>query len=139
MRYQDSEWMALPLRDRPSFYDLAKDDLIELSPIEADGHPIGRDPREIPKEVLARYFRVEPGGAGNGRVVRAKCLDCCCYQESEIRKCTMLACPFSSRKASPAAMAALQKARAARNAPVECFCCHIFIAIKNFQPVFRRN
>jgi hypothetical protein len=53
MRYQDSEWMALPLRDRPSFYDLAKDDLIELSPIEADGHPIGRDPREIPKEVLA--------------------------------------------------------------------------------------
>jgi hypothetical protein len=58
-------------RPRPSFYQFAKE-------------------RQLSKETLAKYYRVEPGGAGNGRVVRAKCLDCCCYQEAEIRKCTAL-------------------------------------------------
>jgi hypothetical protein len=91
MRYGDATWETLPIGDRPSFYQLAKDDLTEPSPVEADGgHLIGRDPRQLSKETLAKYYRVEPGGAGNGRVVRAKCLDCCCYQEAEIRKCTAL-------------------------------------------------
>jgi hypothetical protein len=77
MRYGDDDWKALPLRERPSFYQLAKDDLAEPSPVDADGGElIGRDPRKIPREVLAKYFPVEPGGAGNGRLVRAKCVDC---------------------------------------------------------------
>jgi hypothetical protein len=102
MRYGDAAWKALPIRERPSFYQLAKDDLT----VESDGgHLIGRDPRQLSKD------QAEPGGAGNGRVVRAKCLDCCCYQEAEIRKCTALACvlwpyrmgtnPFTTRKGNP--------------------------------------
>jgi hypothetical protein len=76
MRYGDAAWKALPIPKRLSFYDLAKDDLTEPSPVDADGGElIGRDPRQLSKETLAKYYRVEPGGAGNGRVVRAKCLD----------------------------------------------------------------
>lgn len=93
MKYGDEAWKALPPAKRPSFYDLAKGDLTEPSPYECDGGElIGRDPRTIPVDILARYHQAEPGGAGNGRVVRAKCLHCCCHQESEIRKCTSLAC-----------------------------------------------
>lgn len=28
------------------------------------------------------------------RAIRAKCLDCTCYQPSEVRKCTMEDCPL---------------------------------------------
>lgn len=106
MRYGDEAWKALPMAQRPSFYALAKDDLTE--PDGPCGHLVGRDPRQIPREVLSRYYPAEAGGAGNGRVVRAKCLDCSCGQESEVRKCTALACalwpyrmgtnPFTNRK-----------------------------------------
>jgi hypothetical protein len=79
-----------------------------VSPYAKDGGElIGRDPREVSKEILAKYFRVEAGGAGNGNV-RAKCLDCCCGQESEVRKCTGFGCslwpyrmgsnPFTNRR-----------------------------------------
>jgi hypothetical protein len=91
MRYGDEEWKALALKDRPSFYSLAKDELTEPSPWESDeGELIGRDPRKVPREVLERYY--DGAGAGNGKIVHAKCLDCCCSQEQEIRKCTALAC-----------------------------------------------
>ena len=120
MRYGDDAWKALPISERPSFYALAKDDLMERSPIESDGgHLIGCDPRRLSKETLAKYYPVEPGGAGNGRVVRAKCLDCCCYQEAEIRKCTALACalwpyrmgtnPFTNRKGNPRIFASVDQ------------------------------
>lgn len=52
------------------------------SGIELDGRfPIGRDPREM--------TRAELQALGHGkkpllRVIRARCLDCCCYQESEV-------------------------------------------------------
>lgn len=132
MLYGDAEWKALPIPQRPLFYDLAKGDLTEQSPYECDGGElIGRDPRTIPVDVLARYHRVEPGGAGNGRVVRAKCLDCCGDQESEIRKCTALACwlwpyrmgsnPFSTRRGrpgNPAGVEALKRHRAEKLAMV---------------------
>jgi hypothetical protein len=46
-------------------------------------------------------------------VIREKCLDCCCYQPSEIDRCTAVACslwpyrfgtnPFSNRKGNPEA------------------------------------
>lgn len=40
--------------------------------------------------IFARAF------AGNSRsaAVKAKCLDCCCYQRIEVAKCTTLACPL---------------------------------------------
>lgn len=55
-----------------------------------DGLPIGRDPREMTREELVEL--------GHGRmspmdVIRARCLDCCCDQPSEVRKCTAIKCP----------------------------------------------
>jgi hypothetical protein len=120
MRYSNAAWKTLPIPEQPSFYELARHDLTEPSQIEADGGElIGRDPRQLSKETLAKYYPVEPGGAGNGRVVRAKCLDCCCYQEAEIRKCTALACalwpyrmgtnPFTNRKGNPRVFAPVER------------------------------
>ena len=58
------------------------------------------------------------------KVIRAKCLDCCIYQPTEVRKCTAFKCalwpyrlsknPFSEREASPAEMEALARLRAVR-------------------------
>lgn len=28
------------------------------------------------------------------RAIRAKCLDCCCYQTKEVRLCSVLKCPL---------------------------------------------
>jgi hypothetical protein len=75
--------------ERPSCYHLAKADLIETEP---GGYEIGRDPRDVPRDILAKYYPPLPGGAGNGKVVRAKCMDCCCELASEVRKCTALKC-----------------------------------------------
>ena len=64
--------------------------LLEISPYEVDGaHRIGRDPRKIP----AHEFD-EAGIAGRPilSVIRDKCIDCCCGQEAEVRKCVSVKC-----------------------------------------------
>ena len=71
--------------------DAARAILLEKSPWPIDGgEAIGRDPRKIPVEEFA-----QAGLEGNPllRVIRAKCLDCCGGQESEVRKCVAIACP----------------------------------------------
>jgi hypothetical protein len=62
--------------------------LLERS-ISDDGHLIGRDPREVPSEILSRYH----GGKNALKAIRERCLDCCCQQPSEVRKCTAVECP----------------------------------------------
>ncbi len=58
--------------------------------LEAEaGSAIGRDPREMSRPEL------ESLGHGKQpllRVIRARCLDCCCEQPSEVRKCTATRC-----------------------------------------------
>ena len=54
----------------------------------ADGSTEGLDPRTMPREVLATLHQPRPILAA----IRAKCLDCCCGQESEVRKCTAVRC-----------------------------------------------
>jgi hypothetical protein len=67
----------------------AKDDLTEPSPLEVDGGElIGRDPRKIERGILERHHPAMPVLSA----IRAKCLDCCVWQESEVRKCTAIAC-----------------------------------------------
>jgi hypothetical protein len=77
--------------------------------LEIDGrYPIGRDPREMTRVELEALVH---GKKPLLRVIRARCLDCCCYQESEVRKCTAVRCanwpyrmatdPFSDRKGNP--------------------------------------
>jgi hypothetical protein len=54
--------------------------------IQADIH---RTPREVPSEILALYHREK----NPLKALRARCLDCCCGQASEVRKCTAVGCP----------------------------------------------
>jgi hypothetical protein len=88
--------------------------------IRADGESYGRDPRQItPAEFAALGFEPQP----LLKVIREKCLDCCCGQQSETLKCTAVDCalwPYrmrtnplrtGARKGNPEA---LQRARLAR-------------------------
>jgi hypothetical protein len=86
-----------------------------------DGSTEGKDPRTMPRELLLTIHERMP----LSQVIRARCLDCCAHLPSEVRKCTAVDCvswpyrmgrnPFSDRKANPAALEALAKARAAKN------------------------
>jgi hypothetical protein len=67
-----------------------RDILLEPSPYESDGgHLIGRDPRKITTEDFGAAGIVATPVLS---AIRAKCLDCCVNQESEVRKCTAVAC-----------------------------------------------
>lgn len=68
----------------------ARADLLEISPFHADGGElVGKHPRDVPSEILSTYY-----GAKNPiKALRARCLDCCCGQQSEVRKCTAVDCP----------------------------------------------
>jgi hypothetical protein len=54
----------------------------------ADGSTEGRHPDEMPRETLATLHAGGPILAA----IRAKCLDCCVEQPSEVRKCTAVKC-----------------------------------------------
>jgi hypothetical protein len=59
---------------------------LELS---EEGQHIGRDPRLINSQ---EFQEIGHAAAPILSVIRAKCLDCCCHQPSEIRKCTATSC-----------------------------------------------
>jgi hypothetical protein len=48
------------------------------------GHPVGRDPREMTQDELKTAGH-EPMSPLQG--IRARCLDCCAYQEKEVALC----------------------------------------------------
>ena len=55
-----------------------------------DGWDVGRDPRQVSREELI--------AAGHKpmsllKALRARCIDCCADQPSEVRLCTAVACP----------------------------------------------
>lgn len=57
----------------------------------SDGSNAGADPRRLGRELL------EHAGHSGGpllKVIRAKCLDCCCDQPSEVARCTVSGCPL---------------------------------------------
>lgn len=66
--------------------------LLEVSPYETDNSAlIGRDPRRINAEEL------EASGVDlrvGMKAIRAKCMDCCGENHSEVRKCTATGCPL---------------------------------------------
>lgn len=64
--------------------------LLEISPFGSDGGElVGKDPRDVPSEILSRYHREQ----NPLRALRARCLDCCCGNASEVRKCVSVDCP----------------------------------------------
>jgi hypothetical protein len=59
--------------------------------LELDGRfAIGRDPRRMTRAELVE-LRHQP--MSPLRALRLRCLDCCCDQPSEVRKCTAVKCP----------------------------------------------
>jgi hypothetical protein len=54
------------------------------------GETEGRDPRRMERDELATLHEPLPVL----KAIRAKCLDCCCYQEAEVRRCTAINCPL---------------------------------------------
>ena len=65
-------------------------DLLEISPYLADGGElIGKAPAEVASEILSRHYRE----TNPLKAIRARCLDCCCGNASEVRKCVAVDCP----------------------------------------------
>jgi hypothetical protein len=66
--------------------------LLEVSKIEIDrGELIGRDPRKL----TGKDFEAEGIELFVPRkAIRAFCMQCCCNQEAEIRKCVSISCPL---------------------------------------------
>ena len=54
-----------------------------------EGELVGKDPRKLSGETLSLYFRAK----NPLKALRERCLDCCCGQQSEVRKCTAVNCP----------------------------------------------
>jgi hypothetical protein len=48
----------------------------------------------IPNLHKVLFRKVFAGKAGRPARVKAKCLDCCCYQKSEVAACTARFCPL---------------------------------------------
>ncbi len=65
-------------------------ELLEISPYQADeGERIGKHPGDVPSEILSLKF----GAQNSLKAIRAKCLDCCCGNAAEVRKCVATECP----------------------------------------------
>ncbi len=61
-----------------------RDDFLEMSPYQADGGElIGKHPRDVPSEILSQKFRAQ----NPLKAIREQCVDCCCEDTSEVRKC----------------------------------------------------
>ena len=68
----------------------AQNPLLEISGEKIDeGNLVGRPPSDVPSEYLhGAYSAKNPVKA-----IRARCLDCCCGQPTEVRKCVATDCP----------------------------------------------
>jgi hypothetical protein len=65
-------------------------DLLENSACRSDeGELVGKDPRDVPSQVLSLKFSAQ----NRLKAIRAKCLDCCCGNAAEVRKCVAVDCP----------------------------------------------
>ena len=74
-----------------------RDVFFEISPYQADGGElIGKSPSDVPSKILSQNFRAQ----NPLKAIRAKCVDCCCGDSSEVRKCVAGDCalwPFRMR------------------------------------------
>jgi hypothetical protein len=64
-------------------------DFLEISPFQTDeGEMIGKHPGNVPSDFLSLKFRAQ----NPLKAIREKCLDCCCGNASEVRKCVAVDC-----------------------------------------------
>jgi hypothetical protein len=65
------------------------DPSLEISGDKIDGGElVGRRPSDVPSEVLSLNFSAQ----NPMKAIRAKCLDCCCGNAAEVRKCVATDC-----------------------------------------------
>ena len=63
---------------------------LEISPFQSDeGELIGQHPSDVPSDSLCLKFRAQ----NPLKAIRETCLDCCCGNASEVRKCVAVDCP----------------------------------------------
>lgn len=71
-------------------YQDLMDTFLEVSPYQCDGgEKIGVDPRYLDRETLLLLGPV----ISLVKVIRARCINCCMEDQSEVRKCTAIDCP----------------------------------------------
>ena len=64
-------------------------DLLEISPYQSDeGELIGKLPHDVAPEILTLKFRAQ----NPLKAIREKCIDCCCGNAAEVRKCVAVDC-----------------------------------------------
>ena len=64
-------------------------DFLEISRFQTDeGELIGKHPIEVPSDILGLKFRAQ----NPLKAIREKCLDCCCANAGEVRKCVVVDC-----------------------------------------------
>jgi hypothetical protein len=68
---------------------VGREQLLEISQYQADeGELVGKHPGEVPSDFLFLKFSAQnPLGA-----IREKCVDCCCGNAAEVRKCVAVDC-----------------------------------------------
>jgi hypothetical protein len=65
-------------------------ELLEMSSFQADdGELIGKHPSNVPSQILSLKFRAQ----NPLKAIRETCLDCCCRNAEEVRKCVATDCP----------------------------------------------
>jgi len=68
---------------------MERGDLLEISPYQADeAELIGKHPGNVPSNFLSLKFRAQ----NPVKAIREKCLDCCCGNAAEVRKCVAVDC-----------------------------------------------
>lgn len=67
-----------------------KDDKNPLLELNKHGNEIGKDPRSVDISELEQAGHTQKPLA---TVIRERCLDCCGFQQGEVRKCTAYKCP----------------------------------------------
>jgi len=66
-----------------------KNSFLQISPFDVDGDQlIGQRPEDVPREILFQKFSAK----NPVKAIRARCLDCCCGDASEVRKCVSTDC-----------------------------------------------
>ena len=62
---------------------------LEISPFQTDeGELIGKHPSDVSPQILSLKFRAQ----NPLKAIREKCLDCCCGNATEVRKCVSIDC-----------------------------------------------
>lgn len=70
---------------------MEEEHFLEMSPFRSDeGELVGKHPGDVPPQILSLKFRAQ----NPLKAIREKCLDCCCGNGSEVRKCIAMDCPL---------------------------------------------